>query len=127
MSETVEYGRSAPEPALTTIGDIVVSQHWVTTPAGVYPIRGTVWTVADMSHTTEQMSTVGIVLAVVFIWLCFLSLLFLLLKERRVAGYIQVTVQGDGFHHSTLIPATYQPIFGVQQMVNYARTVAAAA
>jgi hypothetical protein len=127
VGELVDYRGGQPEYWLATIGDISISQHWVSTPAGVYPIRDTVWTVADMSHWQERMSPVGIILTIVFIWFCFLGLLFLLMKERTVSGYIQVSVQGSGFHHSTLIPAAQQTMAGVQQMVNYARALAAAA
>jgi hypothetical protein len=59
MSEPVNLGVGQPEPLLATIGDIGVSQHWVITPAGSYPIRGSVWTVSDMSHWEESMSPVG--------------------------------------------------------------------
>jgi hypothetical protein len=81
-----------------------------------------------MSQYQESISTVGIVLAILFVWFCLLGLLFLLMKDRRMVGYIQVTVQGSGFHHSTMIPATSpHSVMGVQQMVNYARSLAAAA
>jgi hypothetical protein len=117
-----------PEPLLATIGDIAISQHWVQTPSGPHPIRGSVWTMTDMSRTEETISTAGIVLAVVFVWFCLLGLLFLLMKDHRTVGYVQITVQGNGFHHSTMIPAaTPQTIFSVHQTVNYARSLAAAA
>jgi hypothetical protein len=127
MGAPIGQGNNTPEEILTNIGDIAISQHWVHTPAGSYPIRGTVWTVADMSHETERMSPVGIILAIVFIWLCFLSLIFLLIKERTVTGNFQVTLQGNGFHHSTLIPANRASMVQIQQQVNYARTLAALA
>jgi hypothetical protein len=128
MGEPVSYGGGLPEAQLATIGDISVSQHWVSTPAGEYPIRGSVWTVADMSHRQDTVSTVGVVLCLIFVWFCLLGLLFLLIKDRTISGYIQVTVQGNGFHHSTLIPAVNpQSVWHVNQMVNYARSLAAAA
>ncbi|TNM38696.1 hypothetical protein FHP29_14380 [Nocardioides albidus] len=111
---------------LTAIGDISVGGSWVQIPTGRFPIKGSVWTVQDFSRNEEKISTVGIVLAVLFIWLCFLSLLFLLMKERRVTGHVQVTVQGQGFHHSTMIPAvSAQTFFQVSQQVNYVRGLAA--
>ncbi|BBY37622.1 hypothetical protein MMAN_17560 [Mycobacterium mantenii] len=86
------------------------------------------WTVADMSHYSESISTAGVVLCIIFVWFCLLGLLFLLMKDRRYVGYIQVTVQGSGFFHSTLLPAGGpQTMIGVTQQVNYARTLAAAA
>ena len=81
-----------------------------------------------MSQRTERIAPAGIVLAILFIWACFLSLLFLLMKERSVSGYIQVTVQGNGGLHSTMIPATSeQTIWEVTQSVNRARSMAATA
>lgn len=81
-----------------------------------------------MTHVTERISPGGIILCLLFIWVCFLGLFFLLLKERTVSGYVQVTVQGNGFHHSTLIPAFGDhTAFEVNQLVNYARSLAAMA
>jgi hypothetical protein len=128
VGELIYYQGGQPEQWLATIGDIAISQHWVLTPTGTYPIRSSVWTVTDMSHYEESVSTVGVVLAILFVWFCLLGLLFLLMKDRRLAGYTQVTVQGNGFYHSTLIPAGGpQSIMGVTQQVNYARALAAAA
>jgi hypothetical protein len=84
-----------------------------------------VWTVTDSSHYQERIHPAGIVLAILFIWLCFLSLLFLLMKQRTLSGFVQVTVQGSGVYHSTLTPAGTLPM--VTQQVNYARALAAAA
>jgi hypothetical protein len=123
-----ELGSSQPESYVATVGDISISPHWVNTPSGLFPLRGTTWTVTDMSQRTERIAPAGIVLAILFIWACFLSLLFLLMKERSVSGYIQVTVQGNGGLHSTMIPATSeQTIWEVTQSVNRARSMAATA
>jgi hypothetical protein len=128
VDQLTDYRGGEPEQWLTTIGDIAVSQHWVATPTGTHPIKGSVWTVTDMSHYSEGISTVGIVLAIIFVWFCLLGLLFLLMKERKFGGYIQVTVQGSGFYHSTLVPAVGpMSVMSVNQQVNYARTLAAAA
>ena len=128
FGELVDYRGGEPEQWLATIGDISISQHWVMTPTGPHPIRGSVWTVTDMSYWQESVSAAGIVLAILFIWFCLLGLLFLLMKDRRMVGHIQVTVQGSGFHHSTMIPASGpQSLIWVHQRVNYARALAAAA
>ena len=82
---------------------------------------------SDMSQTYERMSPVGIILCILFIWVCLLGLLFLLMKEQVVSGYIQVTVQGGGIQHSTLIPANRQTAWQVNQTVNYARSLASSA
>jgi hypothetical protein len=120
---------SGADQPLTTIGDIGVSHTSVWLPTGQHPVRGTTWVVSDMSRQEEKISTVGIVLAIVGMFLiCILSLLFLLLKDKQTTGYIQVTVQGDGFHHATMIPATSPATFAqVMQQVNWARGLAAAA
>jgi len=128
VGQPIDYRGGEPEQWLATIGDIAISRHWVATPTGTHPIRGSVWTVTDMSHYSESISPVGIVLAILFVWFCLLGLLFLLMKERRFGGYIQVTVQGSGFYHSTLIPAVApMSVMSVNQQVNYARSLAAAA
>jgi hypothetical protein len=81
-----------------------------------------------MSHYQERMSPAGIVLCIFFVWACFLGLLFLLMKEQTYSGYIQVTVQGNGFHYSTMVPVNHQGVAqSVTQAVNYARSLAAAA
>lgn len=125
----VYHQGGSPEQWLATIGDISFSQHWVATPTGTYPIKGTVWTVTDMSHYSESISIVGVILCLIFVWLCLLGLLFLLMKDGKYVGHIQVTVQGNGFYHSTLLPAAGGPraMMSVTQHVNYARALAAAA
>ena len=51
------------------------------------------------------------------------------MKERKFGGYIQVTVQGSGFYHSTLIRQSgrCRVMTCTNQQVNYARSLAAAA
>ncbi|WP_238422504.1 hypothetical protein [Gordonia sp. 'Campus'] len=116
-----------PEPPLVVIGDITCTQHYVITPSGTFPIAGSQWEVTDMSVSTEQMSQTGLVLALVgFFLVCFLSLLFLLMKERRTTGYIQVRVRGaGGGMHVTNIPATSPwTMSDVSGRVYYARDLA---
>ncbi|MFD0772420.1 hypothetical protein ACFQZ2_00625 [Streptomonospora algeriensis] len=121
------------EPVLTTIGDIAITQTAVITPAGRMPIKGSTWTVTDVTYTTQAVSQTGIVLAVVsfivFVWACglgLLGLLFLLMKEEKTTGNVQVTVQGNGVYHSTMVPAhSPQTVVQVTQSVNYARSLAA--
>jgi hypothetical protein len=63
-----------------------------------------VWSVASQTYVTESIPAWAIILAIVFFIFCLLGLLFLLVKERRVNGAVQVGVQGPGFAHSTYIP-----------------------
>ncbi|MGW4199481.1 hypothetical protein [Streptomyces sp. NPDC004726] len=111
---------------LVAIGDIVVMQDTIVTPAGTMPLKGAVWNATDMSRHEEKIPTHAIVLAVVFFVFCLLGLLFLLMKEHQTTGFIQVTVTSGGRHHSTMIPAqnpmTFQQVMG---QVNYARSISA--
>lgn len=127
MSIQPPGGGGGTDQPLASIGDIGVSQTSIFLPTGRHSVRGSTWVVTDMSRTEEKIPTVAIVLAVVFIWLCFLSLLFLLMKERQTTGYIQVAVQGEGFHHTTMIPArSPEALPHVAAQVNWARSLAAA-
>jgi hypothetical protein len=109
---------------LLTIGDITVTGDQIVTPAGQLPLRGAVWNATDMSHTEEKIPTHAVVLAIIFFLFCLLGLLFLLMKEKKTTGYIQVTVTSAGRHHSTMIPAhspgTFQAVMG---QINYARSL----
>ncbi|WP_314171708.1 hypothetical protein [Streptomyces winkii] len=109
---------------LVVIGDITVTADGIITPAGNMPLKGATWTVTDMSRTEEKIPTHAIVLAVVFLVICFLGLLFLLMKERTTAGHVQVTVNSGGKFHSTMIPV-YDPmaVHHIMQQVNYCRSV----
>ncbi|MFC4606621.1 hypothetical protein [Streptomyces maoxianensis] len=109
---------------LVSIGDISVMGDSIVTPAGTLPLRGAVWNATDMSRTEEKIPTHAIVLAIVFFLFCLLGLLFLLMKEKKTTGFIQVTVTSGGKHHSTMIPAhgpeTFQMVMG---QINYARSL----
>ena len=111
---------------LLTIGDMAVTPTHVLTPAGPYPLAGTTWIVQDNVQTTESIPAWAIVMVVLFVWFCFLGLLFLLVKERRTTGWIQVGVQGPGLFHATQVPITVAAQVGfVHQQVNYVRSVVA--
>ena len=118
---------SGQEPTLVTIGDIAVSQHWVSTPSGSAPIGSATWTVTPMYQTTRSIPTWAIVCAVVFFVFCFLGLLFLLVKEEQTTGYVQVIVQSQGLVHSCYVPVySPQQAVDVAARVDYARSLAAA-
>lgn len=113
------------EPMLFNIGDIAVSQNYITVPQGQFPIRGTSWTIQDNTQVTEGISTVGLILAIVgFFLVCILSLLFLLMKEKKVTGSVTVTVTGAGLFHTVQLPANSGA--WANQMVAQARSLAAA-
>ena len=113
---------------LGQIGDITFFQDRVVTPSGTAPIAGLTWTMRDQSSTTEKISTAGIVLAVCFFWVCFLGLLFLLMKEKSTHGYVDVTVQGNGFFHMTQLPISDpSQVTAARGWVDYARSISATA
>ncbi|MER6124433.1 hypothetical protein ABT173_17615 [Streptomyces sp. NPDC001795] len=119
---------AAPVPMggapLLAIGDITVMGDQIVTPAGTLPLRGAVWNATDMSHTEEKIPTHAIVLAIIFFLFCLLGLFFLLMKEKKTTGYIQVTVTSAGRHHSTMIPALGPGTFpAVMGQINYARSL----
>ncbi|MFE3650466.1 hypothetical protein [Streptomyces sp. NPDC057579] len=107
-----------------SLGDIAVSGDTIMTPAGPMPLRGAVWTATDMSRTEEKIPTHAVVLAIVFFFFCLLGLLFLLMKERTTTGFVQVTVNSQGRHHSTMIPVqSREQVMFVLNQVNYARSL----
>jgi len=108
-----------------SIGDIGVSQTSVFLPNGAYPIAGSSWQIADYSRTETKIPAWAIVCAVIFAFACLLGLLFLLVKERTTTGYVQVTVSGPDFAHTTTIPAqSEQTVTAVTHQVNWARGLA---
>lgn len=118
--------QAGPQPGgmVLSLGDIAVTGDTIMTPAGPMPLKGAVWTATDMSRTEEKMPSHAVVLAVVFFFFCLLGLLFLLMKERVTTGFVQVTVNSGGRHHSTMIPVqSREQVMFVLNQVNYARSL----
>jgi hypothetical protein len=112
------------EPPRVTIGDVIVTQSWVVTPAGSRPRSEVTWTVTPMYQTTRATPTWAIVCAVLFFLLCLIGLLFLLAKEERTSGQMQVTVQAPGFLHTVYIPVfSQQQAFDVMARVDWVRAL----
>ena len=110
------------EPIRVRLGQIACTDTQVQTPNGVYPLAGTTWTVTNQSYVTESIPAWAIVLAIVFFVFCLLGLLFLLVKERRTSGSVQVSVQGPGFSYSSLIPVFNETaIYPITEQVNWIR------
>ncbi len=114
-----------PDQPLFAIGDITVTQHSVIVPQGRYPIARTTWTVQDSTQVTYQVSTAGVILTIIFVWFCLLGLLFLLMKEQRVTGFVVVSVTGPGFYHQTMLPPGPASAAWASHMVAQARGIAA--
>jgi hypothetical protein len=111
-------------PVLVTIGDISVEQYRIVTPAGVLPTQGTNWSAMDMTRTEEKIPAYAIVLAIIFFLFCLLGLLFLLIKERKTTGFVQVTVQhGNRTHNTHVAAANPSQVADTLARVNYARTL----
>jgi hypothetical protein len=130
-----------PEQVLVTIGDIAVTQSSVIVPHGRFPLRATAWTVQDSSQVSESTSSAGVVLAVLSVLLAFglaiftcgislfllLGLLFLMIKDRNVSGFVAVSVVGPGLFHSVQLPPGQEIAAMATFQVNQARALAAAA
>ncbi|QMV22905.1 hypothetical protein GQS52_15210 [Streptomyces sp. SCUT-3] len=109
---------------LMTIGDIAVTADTVLTPAGPMPLKGAVWTATDMSRTEQSMPAYAVVLAIVFFLFCLLGLFFLLIKETRTTGHVQVTVNSGGRFHSTMVPVNSPfAVADVMNRVNHVRAM----
>lgn len=116
-----QYGpQGIPEPLLTQIGDITVSQSWVVTPRGTVPLAGTEWWVTHRAGYVERIPVWAIVLAVVFFPL---GLLFLLVKESRLEGFVDVGVRSAAFAHVTVLPADSQAGREAPVQVEYVRSL----
>jgi hypothetical protein len=127
LPEPVSSAQVVEQP-LVTVGDIMVSRSWVVTPSGTRPVGGLVWNVSDMSTTTTGIPVWAIVCTIVFVWFFLLGLLFLLAKETKTQGVVQVTVQGPNFVHFTQIPVYHlNAVSDVNARVNLARSLTAAA
>lgn len=127
---TMGAGLPAPVPAPVgggagmSLGDITIAGDQIITPSGTMPLRGAMWNATDFSRTEEKIPTHAIILAVIFFLFCLLGLLFLLMKEKKTTGYIQITVTSGGRHHSTMIPAQDQNTYPwVMSQLNFARSL----
>jgi hypothetical protein len=116
------------EDILVTIGEISCSRHYVYLPSGQFPLRGSTWTIRDQTRQEEKMPAYAIVLAIIFFLACLLGLLFLLIKQKTISGYVEVEVRGEGFYHVTQIPVSNaHQVPQLRQMVDYARSLAMSA
>ncbi|WP_344349873.1 hypothetical protein [Catellatospora coxensis] len=122
-------GRPAggPGPVLVQLGEVSVSSTTIHTPSGEIPLRGSQWTVSDQWHSQQRIPAWAVVCAVVgFFLVCFLSLLFLLAKETRYSGTVQVLITNGPRQYVIRIPVTDQRVVAhIHAQVNYARSLAA--
>lgn len=119
---------SAYDPFLVSIGEIGVTRHWVVTPNGQSPVCQVHFTFTNLSRTTTTIPTWAIVMAILFFFLCFLGLLFLLVKEERTEGWVQVGATSPGLAYSVQIPVSSpQQVMHYAAQIEHARAIAAAA
>lgn len=112
------------EPTLVTIGDMIVTSSWVITPSGRQRRGEVSWSVTPMYSTSQVIPTWAIVCAILFFLLCLLGLLFLLAKEERTTGQMQVTAQAPGFLHVCYIPvSSMMQVHDVVARVDYVRAL----
>jgi len=116
-------------PYVLVIGDIgVTGDGQVVTPNGAGPLKGSQWIVHDQTVRSTGIPAYAIVLAIVFALACLLGLLFLLIKEDKVSGFITVNVRTGKLSHTTQIPAVGAQTYPqVSALVSHAQTLAAAA
>ncbi|GAB3567951.1 hypothetical protein GCM10027344_31100 [Spelaeicoccus albus] len=98
------------------------------TPVGTVPLHRAQFTFSDMSRTDRVTPAWAIVLAIIGFFFFLLGLLFLLAKEERTSGAVQVIVTGPGFMHTFQTPVASSAIVrDFAGRVNYASSLAASA
>lgn len=116
-----------PAPVLVTVGDIGCTGTQVLTPSGQHPLAGTTWIVTNQTAVDQRIPSYAIVLAVLLMVFCLLGLLFLAVKEEKIQGFVQVSVQGAGFYYATQVEITDRAqVFDTERRVNYIRSLVAA-
>lgn len=111
------------DETVATIGDIVVSRHWVVTPEGTAPIAGARFDIVDHTYKKAKHPAWTIVLAIV---LFPIGLLFLLVKKEALYGVLEVTVAAEGLHYAAQIPPRDpMRVVRIRDDVNRARSLAA--
>jgi hypothetical protein len=118
--------RPGYQGVVVTIGDVLVTPDSVLIPRGRFPLAGTTWTVRDTTTIVAKTPRYARVLAGVF-GVLLVPLLFLRIKERHLAGAVQVTVVGEGLYHTVSFPPGPESRAHVAGLVNQARALAAAA
>lgn len=117
-----------PETPLVSFGDVVISRSWLVTPVGTRRLAGTQLVATDMSRVESRIPTWAIVVAVVTAFFFLLGLLFLLVRENRLVGVVQVTVTNGELAYAVQVPVgSPAQAQDVHARVAYARELIAAA
>jgi hypothetical protein len=113
-------------PVIAKIGEIDVTSTMIHTPASIFPLRGSGWSVTDQWVATQRIPTWAVMCAVFgFCVIPVFSLLFLLVKEYSYRGAVTVTVTNGPSSFTTRITvATQEQVQYVYDQVNYVRSLA---
>ncbi|MFG3418769.1 hypothetical protein [Micromonospora sp. NPDC048063] len=119
------YPPPAQGAVAVQIGEIMVSPPVIHTPAGVLPLAGASWHVVDHWQQEQKTATWAVVCAIVgFFCLTIFSLLFLLIKETRHHGTVQITVSNGAQQYVARMPVANQAqVQHINNQVNYARSL----
>lgn len=116
-------------PVIARFGSIEVTATTVRAPSGVFPLHGSVWRCFDYWRTERVTPTWAIAAAVLgFLVVPFVSLLFLLVKEHRTVGVLQVCAW-DGTHQHVVDLPVGNPVQAraIEHQVGYVAALARAA
>jgi hypothetical protein len=114
------------EPVVARFGRITVTDTMVRTSTRSFPLRGSVWRTFDYWQTRRVTPEWAIVLAIVgFFFMPFVSLLFLLVKEQRMSGVLQVAVWDGIRQHAVDLPVRSSlDLQNWRRQVDYVRSLA---
>jgi len=128
-----------PGPFLTRLGDVSVHERAILTPVGMWPLQGSVWTLAQQPMPTQKTSTAGVVLAVISAVLAFVlafftcgismfllfGLFFLMMKETVLTGPAVIAVRsGRNLYHAQEFPTQLGAVHHLINRVNYCQALA---
>jgi hypothetical protein len=124
------WNTAAQESALVQFGDITITEHWLITPAGTAPLRGTQIFVTDMTREERVIPAWAIVFAIIGFFFFLLGLLFLLVKETRSSGFMQISVVNGAFTYQSAEMSRgnrTNQLYELQNRANFARGIIARA
>lgn len=120
----MQFPPSTPPQVLVQVGNIQATSEYLMTPAGTWPLANVNVTSVDQTAMTTYTPGWAIAMVIIFIWFFFLSLLFLLARETRVAGYVAVHVQAGAQAYTDQIPIQNDAQrYDVMNRINYLQSL----
>ena len=106
---------------LVRFGPLAITADTVRTPGGSFPLGGSVWRSFDYWQTRRVVPTAAILAAVLgFFVVPFVSLLFLLVRQDRTTGVVQVCGIDGGRQHVVDLPvASPAHALAIHRQVQY--------